>query len=62
VAAWRVLAGSARGKLRPVTQAPRGGFETKITIPGAPRFVRVQALARNGRALAGSASTRTKGL
>jgi len=60
VAAWRVLAGDVAGRLRPVAVAARNGFETRIGIRGRPRFVRVQALARNGRALAGSASTRTK--
>jgi hypothetical protein len=62
VTGWRVLAGDVRGKLRRVAEVPTGGFETRIVIPGAPRFVRVQPVARSGHALSGSRTAQTKRL
>ena len=56
------IAARTRGKLRRIAEAPTGGFETRIVVPGEPRFVRVQPLARNGHALSGSRTTRTKRL
>jgi hypothetical protein len=55
VARWRVLAGASPAALAPVTTTPRTGFETTIAIPGAPRYVSVQALDSGGGVLGSSA-------
>ncbi|KAI5306837.1 hypothetical protein KEM55_008486, partial [Ascosphaera atra] len=46
---WSVFAGDRNETtaLRNVTATPRHGFETKATIPGQARFVRVEASGRN---------------
>jgi hypothetical protein len=51
VAAWRVLAGAASGRLTPVARAPRSGFETTISVSGAHQRFEVQALDAAGRAI-----------
>jgi hypothetical protein len=56
VANWRVLAGGAPGRLAPVATAPRTGFETAITITGAPPYIAVQALNSAGDVLSNSAA------
>jgi Arylsulfotransferase (ASST) len=48
VASWRVLAGSAANKLRPVRTAPWNGLDTTLTIKGIPSQVKVVALDPNG--------------
>jgi hypothetical protein len=54
VARWRVLAGASKTALRPVAEAPRSGFETRIGVPTKRPYVEVQALAASGRLLATS--------
>ena len=54
VASWEILAGSSGGSLRSVGSAPRRGFETKITVPGTPRFVVARAKDAAGRELSHS--------
>ena len=49
VAAWRVLAGSGTGSLKPVAHAKRAGFETPIPVSGSYRTFEVQALNAQGR-------------
>ncbi|HYM90753.1 MAG TPA: arylsulfotransferase family protein, partial [bacterium] len=58
VSAWRVLAGPTAAGLRPVAQAPRGGFETAIPLPAgtAGPYVAVQALGAGGQVLGVSAA------
>jgi hypothetical protein len=51
VASWRVLAGASAHALAAVASAPRGGFETAISVPGAQAFVAVQALDAAGAVL-----------
>jgi hypothetical protein len=53
-AGWRVLAGPTEQQLTPVASAPRSGFETAITTPGAAPFVEVQALDASGAVLGSS--------
>jgi hypothetical protein len=43
-ALWRLLAGASPTTLTPVASAPRRGFETALTTPGAAPYVAVQAL------------------
>lgn len=52
VVAWRVLAGSSKGKLKVVVRR-RGkkGFETSIPVSGSYSWFQVQALGRSGRVL-----------
>jgi hypothetical protein len=50
-ATWQVLAGPTPQQLTPVTSAPRDGFETAITTPGAEAYVAVQALSSSGAVL-----------
>lgn len=54
VASWRVLAGGSAQTLAPVASAPRGGFETAISVPGAQAYVAVQALDASGAVLGNS--------
>ncbi len=50
--AWRVLAAnSAGGRLSPVAQAPKSGFETAIKLPGEPAELQVQALDAAGQVI-----------
>ncbi len=53
-ASWQVLAGPSPGQLSPVASAPRSGFETAITAPGAYPYIAVQALAADGAVLGSS--------
>jgi len=48
LAAWRVLAGPSATSLKPVTAAPKAGFETAISVPGGSAVYEVQALDGNG--------------
>jgi hypothetical protein len=54
VAQWRVLSGARKTAVRPVAEAPRGGFETRIAVRTKRPYVEVQALAASGRVLATS--------
>ncbi len=49
VVSWRVLAGAATSRLRPVASAARSGFETAIAVPAGYRSFEVQALDAKGR-------------
>jgi hypothetical protein len=60
VASWEILAGSSAGSLRSVASEPRRGFETKITVPGVPRFVVARAKDATGRVLSSSHLTRVR--
>jgi EmrB/QacA subfamily drug resistance transporter len=51
VSAWRVLAGSSPGSLRPVASASKTGFETAIPVTGSDRVFRVQALDAQGHTI-----------
>lgn len=51
VARWRVLGGSAAGKLKPLQAVPRAGFETRIHIASPPNVLAVAALDNAGREL-----------
>jgi hypothetical protein len=48
---WEVLAGPVTGALKPLGTQPRTGFETAITVAGAPRRVAVSGLDAAGRTL-----------
>jgi hypothetical protein len=54
VATWQVLGGSSAKTLAVVGQFPRNGFETEMTVPGAQRYVQVQALGPEGSVLGSS--------
>ena len=56
VAQWRLLAGSSSRALAPVDSAPRGGFETTITLAHASQYLAVQALSDSGQVLGTSAT------
>jgi hypothetical protein len=51
VASWQVLAGPEEGKLEPVGEAARMGFETAIAVDTKAPYVAVRAKDRSGRAL-----------
>jgi hypothetical protein len=53
VAQWRVLAGAAPTRLRPVAQRPRSGFETAIALPAGAvgPYLTVQGLDAEGHVL-----------
>jgi EmrB/QacA subfamily drug resistance transporter len=51
VAAWRVMAGTNAGNLRPVAKAARSGFETAIAVPQGYTSFEVQALGASGHVL-----------
>jgi len=51
VASWRVLAGSSTGPLTRVASAPRSGFETAISLPGAYARYEVEALDAGGHVI-----------
>jgi hypothetical protein len=58
VASWRVLGGSTPTALRLLNvRAPRRSFETRISVPRAPRYVAVQALDDHGDVLSTSSAT-----
>ena len=58
VAAWRVLAGPGRSKLRAVAIDARSGFETALRVTGAHAVFEVQALDAVGRVLGTSSPVR----
>jgi hypothetical protein len=60
VATWELFAGSSPSTLASVGTAPRHGFETKMTAPGAPRYVQVRARDAAGNLLSTSAVTRVR--
>ncbi len=51
LASWRVLAGSATGRLRAVATTATTGFETAIPVPAGDESFEVQALNADGRAI-----------
>jgi MFS family permease len=51
LASWRVLAGSATGRLSAVASAPKSGFETAIPISRGYASVEVQALDARGKVI-----------
>jgi hypothetical protein len=57
-AGWQVLAGDRANDLRPGARTARGGFETRIVVPGDPAFVAVRAVDASGHALGTSAAVR----
>jgi hypothetical protein len=56
VTEWRVLGGSGSGRMRPVANAGRSGFETAIAVPAGYRTFRVQALDAHGKVIGTSAA------
>jgi arylsulfotransferase ASST len=48
---WRVLGGSARGRLAPIATVPKTGFETAVPLKKAPAYLAVEALDRTRRSL-----------
>ncbi len=48
VAKWEVLAGESQASLEPVTSAPWGNFETKITVSSEDKVFEVRALDAEG--------------
>jgi hypothetical protein len=61
VASWRVLAGSAAGRLHAVGAGPRRGFESVIKVHTKARYFAVQALDSAGHELAESAAVKAGG-
>jgi Arylsulfotransferase (ASST) len=59
VASWESSTGSSAA-LKPVAVRPRSGFETKVTVPGTPRFVQSRARNAAGAVLGTSAPTRVR--
>jgi hypothetical protein len=51
VAAWRATGGVRPGALGSLARAYRTGFETKIVLPSAPRYLAVQALNARGKVI-----------
>jgi hypothetical protein len=58
LSSWRVVGGAKGGQLTPIVGALRNGFETAVTLPGAPRYVAAQALDASGKVLGTSATLR----
>jgi hypothetical protein len=58
LAAWRLLAGSSAGDLRPGPTRPRQGFETALAAPSGASHAAVAALDAAGKTLARSATLR----
>jgi hypothetical protein len=56
VASWRVLGGTTKSALNPVSIAPRSGFETQIDLGVGQAYLAVQALDAAGNVLATSAT------
>ncbi|HST55162.1 MAG TPA: arylsulfotransferase family protein [Solirubrobacteraceae bacterium] len=54
VASWRVLGGPSASELSAIANAPRGGFETAIPVPGSAPYLAVQALDAAGNVLSTS--------
>jgi hypothetical protein len=55
---WRVLGGDRPQSLTELGTAPVADFETRITVPHAPRYLAVEAMDESGQTLARSASVR----
>jgi hypothetical protein len=55
VSSWRLLGGATATALQPLATTRKTWFETAISVPGAPRFVVVQALDAAGHVLGTSA-------
>ena len=51
VARWELLGGATPDTLAPIGSAPRDGFETSLTAPGAFSYVAVRALDASGAVL-----------
>jgi hypothetical protein len=51
VVRWRVLAGPAAGRLKPVQTVAKNGFETPIRLTKSAAFYAVRALGRDGKVL-----------
>jgi hypothetical protein len=60
VATWEISTGASAATLQPVVTSPRTGFETKVTVPGVPRFVQSRARDAAGQVLGTSAPTRVR--
>ena len=58
VASWEILAGPTANSVVPVASGPRRGFETRITVPGVPRFVAARAKDAAGNVLSTSPAAR----
>lgn len=58
VASWRVLAGASRTSLKPLSSAPKSGYETAIKLPSnlTAAYVSVQALDASGAVIGASAA------
>jgi Arylsulfotransferase (ASST) len=50
-ATWEILAARHQGRLRPLGQVPRNGFETAMVVRTSDPYVAVRAKDRSGRAL-----------
>jgi hypothetical protein len=61
VASWEILAGSSASALTPVGSGPRTGFETRIAVPGVPRFVAARAKDAAGQVIGTSPAARVRG-
>lgn len=59
VAAWRVLAGDARDRLRPVARSPWDGLDTDVDLPPEAADVRAEALDEHGAVIGASPVTGT---
>ena len=51
VATWEILAARHQGRLKPLGQVPRNGFETAMMVRTSDPYVAVRAKGRSGRAL-----------
>ena len=51
LAAWRVLGGPSAASLKPLTAAPKAGFETAIAVSGGSAVYEVQALDADGKVI-----------
>jgi hypothetical protein len=58
LAGWQVLAGDAPDALKPVAKARRTGFETRIAVPQAAKYVAVQATDASGQVIGTSRTIR----
>jgi hypothetical protein len=60
VASWQVLAGASASTLKPAGSAPKTGFETAISLPGAAAggYIAVQALNSAGAVIGTSATVK----
>ncbi|MDR7323431.1 MULTISPECIES: arylsulfotransferase family protein [Catenuloplanes] len=61
VETWQIRAGSQPGSLGVVAEGDRTGFETALTVPTDPEYLRADAFAANGRLLGSSAIIPVRG-